>query len=366
MVCVPITCFLLPIHYHEGTRKTVVTSVSQEAEEAQVAQMASKTPPPSTTITQPDAVLHDLMPPSISPDYSEDTDEKVNLRRFAFTDSRPSVKYPSSRPSPSRKRSSTIIEPTTNIPPKRKAATKHQFSPDFSNAELAKLTKCVSCNAQWTTRKTPAQKIKHIQSCAKKLSFTDETICLLIRREIDGAVGDADKVSDKKGKGKASAPRAQSPVPKTVYEHVVTDAAPRKKGRRAEVGESVRSVTTTRNAILDRARAVLDSVHADYPTEINISSTAHWPFFGQSALAKKQRSDTRHILTGSSSSTNSSEEAGTSPATQAFAPSKFDSVILNPYDPFKPRADFLVPSVGDDAGANPKNVCFSHSLFEHG
>jgi len=232
--------------------------------------------------------------------------------------------------------------------------TKHQISPDFSDAELAKLTKCVSCNAQWTTRKTAAQKIKHVQSCAKRLSFTDETIRLLIRKEINSVVGNADKVSDK-DKLEASLPRARSSA-KTFYEHVVTDAAPRKKGRRVEVGESVRSVTTTRSAILNRARVVLDSVQSEsYRTEV-INSPTHMLSFGQSTLAKKHRIDTHSILADPSSSPDSSEEeAGALPATQAFAPSKFDSVIRRPYELSKPRGDFLAPSADDDAGANSKN-----------
>ena len=305
------------------------------------------------------------MLPSISPNYSEDTDGKINFKQFAFTDPRRPATDPSSRPGPSCKRSSTVIEPTTNIPPKRKAVTKHQFSPDFSDAELAKLTKCVSCNAQWTTRKTAAQKIKHVQSCAKKLSFTNATIRLLIRKEIDSVVAVADNVSDKKGKGKVSVPHPQSPAPKTFYEHVVTDTSPRKKGRRVEVSESVRSVTTTRNAILDRARVVLDSIQ--YPTEVGINSPAQMPSFRQSTLAQKQPIGARYIIVDSSSSpTNAEKEAGVLPATQAFAPSKFNSVIRHPHELFKPREDILVPSAGDDPRANPKNVCFSHSLFEHG
>jgi hypothetical protein len=363
MVCAPWPSIVANKYIlYKGTLRAVIPSASPEAEGSQVA---------------------------VSPNDS-DTDGKADLGRFAFINSGPSMKNPSSRPGPSPKRSSTVIESSANAPPKRKTAVKHQFSVDFSHVELAKLTKCVSCNAQWTTRKTAAQKIKHVQSCAKKHSFNDETIRFLIRKEIDSVVEYVGKASDKTRKRKASVPPAHSPVPRTFYEHVVTDAAPRKKGRRAEASESVRSVITTRNAILDRARVVLDSV-SEYPTEVGISSPVQMPSigidsfghgnhptsstqpFGQSALSKKHRTDTRYILAGSSRSPSSSEEGSVLPATQAFVPSKFSSATRRPHELFKPRGDALpsdrgsqTPSPLDDILDNPMNVCFSHSLFERG
>jgi hypothetical protein len=326
-----------------------------------LALISSRTPPPSiplsTIRTQSDAMLHGSLSPSVPPADSEDTDGKVNLRGFAFIGSRPSMNDSSSRLDNSRKRSSTVIEPSANAPPPKKAVTKHPFSTDFSNAGLAKLTKCVSCNVQWTTRKTAAQKINHIQSCAKKHSFNDETIRFLIRKEIESVVGNVGGTADKKGKGKSSVPPAESPTPKTFYEHIVADATPRKKGRRREAGESVRSVTATRNTILDRARVVLDSVASEYPIEGGIGSPAYMstigtgnfdcPFsptqlFGQSTLAKKHQTDRHYILAASSALPSSSkEEENPLPATQAFAPSKFGGAIHRPCEPFKSRKDVL-------------------------
>jgi hypothetical protein len=319
---------------------------------------------------------------SISQDDNEDTDGKVNLQRFAFVASRPSMSDSSSRPDLSGKRSNTV-EPSSDAPPQKKAVSKHPFFADFSNAGLAKLTKCVSCDIQWTTRKTAAQKINHIQTCAKKHSFNDETIRFLIRQEIGSTVGNVGKAADKKAKGKASVLPVESPTPKTFYEHVVTDAAPRKKARRVETGESVKSVATTRNAILDRARVVLESVVPQYPTEVGISSPAYMSTtrtsntgngdfsisstqpFGKSALAKKHRTDTCFIFGDSPMSPSRSGEQGDAlPATQAFAPSKFRSAIRQSREPSKPRED-EVPSYhesqssSDDAQINPTNVCFS-------
>lgn len=367
------------------TQGADMTCVYPEAE-SQLAPKALKTPPPSlppsTSSKQPDVVLHSALPHNVSPNDIEDGDESVNFGRYAFIGSRPSINDPSSGSDPSRKRSSIVIGPsTTKAPPKRKAVTKHQFSGDFSDAELAKLTTCVSCNAHWTTRKTATQKMKHVLFCAKKHSFNDETIRFLIRKEIESVVGTVGKVAEKKGIGKV--PPAQSPTPKTFYEHIVTDAAPKKKGRRMETGESVRSVTATRNAILDRARVILDSVSSQYPAEASVSSPACEPSvgtdncgigdlpkstqpFGRSALAQRHRTDTRYILADfSPSPSRSEEEESVLPATQVFAPSKFGDAAHRPHALFEPRKDVLpsgresqATSVSIDTWVNPTNVRF--------
>jgi hypothetical protein len=347
--------------------------------------MASTLVPPSTISTKSDIMIHGFLPPS----DGEDVDDKVDFRRFAFINSRSSTSD-SSRPGPSRKRSRAGTEPSINPPPKRKAVTQHQFSAEFSDAQLAKLTKCVCCNVPWTTRKTAAQKIKHVQSCAKKHSFNDETICFLIRKETECLIEDVGKRTNKKGKGKASTLPEQSTIPKTVYEQVLTDAAPRKKGRRGEAGETIQSINTTRNAILDRARAVLDPIPSEYPTEVGVGSPGHirsigpsylgngdcpipsTQSFGQSALAQKYRTDP-HYSSTSFPSSSSEEEDSALPATQAFGPSKLGGATRRPHEPLHSRTD-LHPSYQTSQArsltgvtwAKTMHVGYTNSLSERG
>ena len=297
--------------------------------------------------------LHSPLHRSGSPNDKEDTggDLKVDLGRFAFIGSRPSTKDSHPISGPSRIIQSKAIEPNIAVLSKRKAVpkvAKYQSTDDLSDTQLAKLNKCVSCNARWTTRKTAIQKSKHIQSCAKKHSFSDETVRLLIQKELESIVENIGKASDK---GKAPVSPAQSLTVKTFYEHV-TDAGPKKKGRRAEVSESVRCITTTREAILSRARAVLDTVVPS--TEVGLDPPAHAPPighsdvekgdlfipstqpFGQSSLAHSHRPDSNFLLSDSLPLTSSFQEDGEPIlATQTFAASKLSGAICPPPDPCK-------------------------------
>ncbi|KAG2077276.1 hypothetical protein BDR04DRAFT_1088221 [Suillus decipiens] len=121
----------------------------------------------------------------------------------------------------------------------------HRFSNDFSHAQLASLTSCVSCTLRWTSTKTASQKVIHIQNCAKKKSLSDETVRMLICNEIQSS-------SDKK-----TTKEDQKSV--TFLETVVNDVSRTrtKKGKRPQILGTVKSLPETRNGILGRARAVL-------------------------------------------------------------------------------------------------------------
>ena len=358
------------IHYKGMPRTRItITSVPLAAEGSQLVPMASRTstPPMSPSNISPRSDVM-LLPLNDSPKGSEDNAGRGNFGRFAFTGSRPSVRDPPSG------RGSSHKEPSFKALPNGKMVTKHQFSADFSDAELAKLDKCVSCNVRWTMRKTAAQKIKHVQSCAKKHSFNDETIRFLIRKDIESVMGDVSRTTDKKGKGKASVRSVQSPTPKTFYEHVVTDAAPKKKGRRVEAGETVRSVASTRNAILGRARVVLDSIPSESRTELGSDLPVYLPTcsagnglpmpstqpFGKSALALKHRKEIHDIVDSSSSS--SDEERSSLLAIQALTPSNFGGA--QPSNLGGQASQALPPS--HFPSTNPINVGCTHLLSECG
>jgi hypothetical protein len=90
----------------------------------------------------------------------------------------------------------------------------------------------------------------HVQSCARKNGLTDETIRILLRREIDNAP----IYTTANGNGNL-APNS-SETPRTFLENVVNDTAPKVKGKRLKVLSTIQSVTETRDAILDKAQAI--------------------------------------------------------------------------------------------------------------
>ena len=141
-------------------------------------------------------------------------------------------------------------EPNLKLPAKKKAtvARRPAYSVDFENLDIANLLKCVCCDLAWTTRKTAVQKIKHIQSCGKKNNWTPDTVRDLIIKELGGTVQQTDEAETQ-------------PAPTTLLTEVTKEDVPPKKTRKKQPPvETVKSLATTRNDILARARLLLDNV----------------------------------------------------------------------------------------------------------
>ncbi|KAF8812576.1 hypothetical protein BYT27DRAFT_7252092 [Phlegmacium glaucopus] len=114
---------------------------------------------------------------------------------------------------------------------------------DLLTNDVAKISRCVCCSVQWTARKSGAQKMTHIQSCAKKYALDDGTVNLLIQKEIS----------------------SKEPfVKKTFFEDVLVDAAPKQKVKRRKKEESsLKTVSVSRDSILARAQGVLSTTTDD-------------------------------------------------------------------------------------------------------
>ncbi|KAH9947241.1 hypothetical protein B0H21DRAFT_822003 [Amylocystis lapponica] len=248
---------------------------------------------------------------------------RLKLTQFAYN--RPSqLSRHASSTSKSSLSQSASTTPVEDPPAKKKAVrpASHRFTSDFSDAELARILKCVSCDLAWTTRKSVVEKMKHIQTCAKKHSLTDDTVRILIRQELKNSP----PVSQGKGKGKPLALEPeQDAVPRTLLEDVVQDVNAKKKKRRPNVLETVKSLTETRDTILGRARQLIGDassvpgVVTGPASETNKQpvATGGWmppptQAFGDSALAKHHSAPTIDL-----------QPPDSLPVTQAFAPSKF-------------------------------------------
>lgn len=188
-------------------------------------------------------------PITVSSDSETEPEEenRMALNRFVYQNS-------------SRSQSTASLSRTSSIvAPKKKPgcnAGQHRFAADFSNAELARLARCVCCRIGWTTRKGVAQKMVHVQSCAKKNAFTDETVKILIRQEVDKATAES-QVADAKGKSKAINPEnLHTRAPKTHMEDIIQGPEPKRRGRRPEV-PTLKNGMETRDENLDRARVIL-------------------------------------------------------------------------------------------------------------
>ncbi|KAK0490844.1 hypothetical protein IW261DRAFT_1413295 [Armillaria novae-zelandiae] len=185
-----------------------------------------------------------------------------------------------------------------------------RFTEDFTDAQLGGLLK-----------KTAAQKMKHVHSCAKKNNFTDSAVRARIRQALESV--DPEDVAPK-GKGKA---KGQDPsVPETYFHDVVHDAGPKKRTKRVEVQGTVKTLVDTRDAILQRAETIIghsasSTVHRVLSEENNHGIMAT-QCFSSSTLAGRMASNDSPMLDDPLHSDNDAEPY---PATQTFGPSKFDA-----------------------------------------
>ncbi|KAG1752649.1 uncharacterized protein EDB91DRAFT_1243412 [Suillus paluster] len=200
------------------------------------------TPPPIATLEVP-----------LSSD--SEGESRLKLSRFAFGALSSKTKVTNlgglSR-SGSAAATETLRESTSTTKARLKRPNVHRFSNEFSDTQLASLTNCVSCSLEWTSAKIASQKIVHIQNCAKKKCLSDETIRILIRKEIQSS---SDQNASERGEQKT----AEGEKSATFLETVVDEVSRTKRGRRPQVLGTVKSLPETRGSILGRARAVLDT-----------------------------------------------------------------------------------------------------------
>ena len=200
-------------------------------------------------------------------DESSKGSSKLNLGRFVFKSSRtPRNLQVSNEPALS----------TASAMPNSTAKCLKQKRLSLAS-DVAKILRCVCCNVQWTARKSGAQKMIHIQSCAKKHALDSETINLLIQKQIYPE---------------------ESVVKKTLFENVLVDAAPKPKVKRRKKEEgSLKTVSTSRASILARAQGILSTSADDCKYQngstFGGSTQGHSEFpstqaFGSSGLAQMQ------------------------------------------------------------------------------
>lgn len=179
---------------------------------------------------------------------------------------------------------------------------------DIPESKLKDVKHCVSCDLAWTSRKTPIQKLKHIQTCAKKNSFSEETIKVLLEKQLEQLKP-------------ASPPVEDLDDPGTWLEDAIKEdgRGAKKSGPRRQVTATVKSLSETRDGILDRARMIIGDSHQGNtgavarPEDSEVTDGGNelpppTQAFGKSVLAQRSNAFSCAF-----------------PSTQAFAPSKLSS-----------------------------------------
>jgi hypothetical protein len=263
---------------------------------------------------------------------------KLNLDRFVFKSSMtPRDLQASTEPAPS----TSIAIPKSNVKgPKRKL-----LPLDLSASDVAKISRCVCCNVQWTARKSGAQKMSHIQSCAKKHALDVGTVNILIQKEIS----------------------PEEPfVKKTFFEDVLVDAAPKQKVKRRKTEESsLKSVSISRDSILARAQGVLSTSIDDckYRNGLGHSELPSTQAFGSSGLARMHNLEcnTFSLDNPLTNILDDNSDQGGSEAQLAFSASCLVShppKVLGDYERDHKGARSLEPSLDDDSGVETNHTLY--------
>ncbi|KAF8351331.1 hypothetical protein F5887DRAFT_936978, partial [Amanita rubescens] len=231
-----------------------------------------------------------------SPEEDASEEEKIiDLRGFAYSAAKPPE-------------SSRVLEPKTK-PKKRIRA--NFFEDDLPSDHVAKLTKCVSCDAQWTTRKSASQKTKHIQSCARKKGFTSDTIRVALLKEVE---------------------RMKANTENTLLENTVNAVAMGKKARH-RAKKTVESIAVTRDIILDRAKQILASRMPSIGDDDEFPMPSTQPF-GQSALEERCLSKTKLFTEASTESPSRSRTPFADTHVKNALTDHHDSNVGTAPDPF--------------------------------
>jgi len=142
------------------------------------------------------------------------------------------------------------VEPSRALPPpeRRRVPKKVHMNLNSFQSDIARVSRCVCCSISWTTRKTAVQKMDHIQRCAKKKGYDDETIRILLENEI---------ASPKEFNCKVPAAHSTST---TLLEDVVQ---PRSNKRRNVPNNHLFVGSPLREAILSRAKDIISGPSPD-------------------------------------------------------------------------------------------------------
>ncbi len=241
----------------------------------------------------------DFMPPS---DISAiNSTSPLGIGRFDYNNPVATIRRGAATTPSSRSGSTGNIEHSTKAPRAKRSTTVTAFHfSDVPESNFAKLLGCVCCQLSWTTRKSTAQKIKHIQTCGKKNKLTDDVIGILIQKELEKALP-----SSNKGKKVLPSDGPQEPAPRTLLEEVTNGAARKKSGPRLQVVETIKTVADTRGDIHARAKTLLNgstarqvephSTHGlrdieEQDENSQLASPPQTQSFGESALARKFQS----------------------------------------------------------------------------
>jgi len=161
------------------------------------------------------------------------------------------------------------------------------FQPNVTKLDVGPLLRCVSCDVQWTVRKSVAHKSTHMTTCARKKGINPTTLQLLIEKELLKLR--RAKINDQKQPCSEPAIAA----PQTYLETVVAEAQPRRKQRRTDTVGTLQPISQTRAAILDRAKALLGTREA---VSCNAPEPEQTQVFGRSKLVTGQAENFDPIL----------------------------------------------------------------------
>ncbi|KAI0268376.1 hypothetical protein BC834DRAFT_689650 [Gloeopeniophorella convolvens] len=163
---------------------------------------------------------------------------------------------------------------------RKRSRKARQPSLHITDADVALLLGCVSCEARWTVRKGSAQKISHMKACAQKRGIDLCTLKSLVEKDLAKA---------RQTRAKGNTTTCTDIGPQTYLEAIVAEDRPRKRQKRADVDSTLQPIGQTKSAILDKAKALLGTSAAPSSAPDNTQG------FGRSKLASELAHDDENV-----------------------------------------------------------------------
>lgn len=198
---------------------------------------------------------HSSHEPSLHDEQSPENEETgLKLARFAYSKPTSVAIHNHKR---ARVKSLPVAPELVNEQPKKRSRQKSRVEIDFRAIDIGKLLRCVACGAKWTTRKTAAQKEKHMLSCARKNSLTGQDLSTLINKELESTSAASNQAL--RTEVAQTSPSAVL-VRETYFEDIVHEAAPKKRAKRA-LRFNITPVQDAHETIRRRAREMFGTLN---------------------------------------------------------------------------------------------------------
>jgi len=186
------------------------------------------------------------------------------IHRLSFKDTHSKAPRPNAKGKAPATCVDEVDEPAKPTAPKRRSKAK--LTNPFPLELIAKVNRCVCCEAAWTARKSVEQKARHIEDCARQRDFQHDTVMILLQSEADSPQ------PTKYTKKQTTLPISSTKHVPTLLNEVSTSLS-KKKQKQAVAPVLIAPGPVSRERILQRAIHILPPPLEKPPPDVDVLPT---------------------------------------------------------------------------------------------